>query len=159
MMVLLSLVAITQLSIAQDSMEGKKDREVWIEHLDKLARPALTNLAKDELKKNMPVQLSKRSDNVTVRKNAAYLETFARLFAGMAPWLNLDGGTAKEQALRNEYRQLVLRSIRNATDPAAKDYMEWQVGGQPLVDASFMALGLVRCPWIWEHLDIVYGKK
>ena len=37
--------------------------------------------------------------------------------------------------------------------PSAKDYMEWHNGGQPLVDASFIALGLLRCPWVWEHLD------
>jgi hypothetical protein len=30
--------------------------------------------------------------------------------------------------------------------------MLW-TGGQPLVDASFFALGLIRSPWVWEHLD------
>ncbi|MCW3089357.1 MAG: hypothetical protein JWP81_426 [Ferruginibacter sp.] len=138
---------------------GIKDRQFWLEHLDKIARPVLTNLAGDALKKNMPVQLSKRIDNPTSRKNAAYLEAFARLLCGMAPWLNLEGGTQKEQALRNEYRQLALKSIANAVNPSSKDYMEWHAGGQPLVDASFMALGLLRCPWLWEHLDTSTKKQ
>jgi hypothetical protein len=31
--------------------------------------------------------------------------------------------------------------------------MEWQRGGQTLVDASFLALSFIRCPWLWAHLD------
>ncbi|MEO6229504.1 MAG: DUF2264 domain-containing protein [Ferruginibacter sp.] len=151
--------ALMQTSIAQNNIDGIKDRQFWLEHLDKLARPVFTNLSKDELKKNMPVQLSKRSDNPTIRKNAAYLETFARLLSGIGPWLNLEGGAAKEQALRDEYRTLALQSIANAVNPSAKDYMEWHEGGQPLVDASFMALALLRCPWLWEHLDEPVRKQ
>jgi hypothetical protein len=30
--------------------------------------------------------------------------------------------------------------------------MTWS-GHQPLVDASFFALALIRCPWLWENLD------
>ncbi|MEO6731155.1 MAG: DUF2264 domain-containing protein [Ferruginibacter sp.] len=149
------LVLITSINFtnAQNSTDGLKDRQFWLEHLDKLARPVLTNLANDNLKKNMPVMLSIKTDNPVTRKNAAYLETFARLLSGIGPWLNGEGGSAKEQALRSEYRQLVLKSMMNAVNPAAKDYMEWHVGGQPLVDAAFLAQGLLRCPWVWEHLD------
>ncbi|MEP6947907.1 MAG: DUF2264 domain-containing protein [Ginsengibacter sp.] len=151
--ILLYLLCAIHITKAQNNSDGIKERQFWLAHLDKLARPVLINLSKDELKKNMPVLLSKRSDNPTSRKNTAYLEAFARLLSGMAPWLNLEGGSAEEQVLRNEYRQLMLRSIANAVNPAAKDYMEWQAGGQPLVDASFMALGFLRCPWLWEHLN------
>ncbi|MEO5889042.1 MAG: DUF2264 domain-containing protein [Ferruginibacter sp.] len=152
LLLFLSLIVVMAIATAQNNSDGIKDRQFWLTHLDKLARPVLTNLANDKLKENMPVLLSGTTDNATVRKNASYLEAFARLLSGIAPWLNLEGGTAAEQALRNEYRQLALRSIANAVDPAAKDYMEWQAGGQPLVDASFMAFGLLRCPWLWEHL-------
>ena len=151
--VLFYLLGAFHITEAQNNRDGIKDRQFWLAHLDKLARPVLINLSKDELKKNMPVQLSIRSDNPGARKHTAYLEAFARLLSGMAPWLNLEGGAPGEQALRNEYRQLVLQSIANAVNPAAKDYMEWHSGGQPLVDASFMALGFLRCPWLWEHLS------
>ena len=151
--------AFTQIAISQSSSDGLKDRQLWLAYLDKIARPVLTNLAGDSLKRNMPVLLSVRSDNPTTRKNAAYLEAFARLLSGMAPWLNGEGGMATEQALRNEYRQLVVKCIANAVNPAANDYMEWQVGGQPLVDASFMALGFLRCPWLWEHLPDTTRKQ
>jgi len=156
--VLISAISLSN-SSGQNKTDGTKDREFWIAHLDKIARPILTNLAKDELKKNMPVELSKRTDNPVNRKSAAYLEAFARLLSGIGPWLNLEGGNAKEQALRNEYRQLTIKSIANAVNPAAKDYMEWQKGSQPLVDAAFMSLGMLRCPWLWDHLDESVRKQ
>lgn len=152
-LVLLAGVALSQNKAATN------DRQLWLEHMDKLARPVLTNLAADSLKINMPVLLSIRSDNPKSRKAAAYLEAFARLFSGIAPWLNSEEGSPKEKALRTEYRSLVLKSISNAMNPLAKDYMEWQVGAQPLVDASFLALGFLRCPWLWEHLDATTRKE
>lgn len=128
------------------------DREAWLHYMDKVARPVLSNLAEDQLKDNMPVALSDKIDNKVSRERVAYLEAFGRLMSGIGPWLNLEGGSKKEVALRNQYRQWALSAMANAVDPAARDYMEWN-GGQPLVDASFLALGLVRCPWLWEHLD------
>ena len=152
LLVLLLLVLIPP-AFSQKSKPIVSDRQIWLEHMDQLARPVLTNLAKDSLKINMPVLLSIKSDNPKSRKAAAYLEAFARLLSGIAPWLDSEGGPVKEQALRNEYRELVLKSISNAVNPAAKDYMEWHRGGQPLVDASFMALGFLRCPWLWKNLN------
>jgi hypothetical protein len=107
----------------------------------------------ERIEKEHAVVLSRTTDNPVARKNAAYLEAFGRLLSGIGPWLNLEGGSFREQSMRDEYRQLVLRSIANAVNPDAKEYMEWQQGGQPLVDAAFMALGLLRCPWLWEHLE------
>src|SRR4051812_34926252 len=150
-LILILIIGKINVGNTQNKQDGVKDREFWLEHLDRIGRPVLTNLANDSLKINMRVQLSKRIDNPVTRKNAAYLEAFARLLSGIAPWLNLEGGSATEQSLRNTYRQMTLKCIANAVNPTAKDYMEWQTGGQPLVDASFMALGLLRCPWLWEH--------
>jgi hypothetical protein len=129
------------------------DREYWLEQLDKMAKPVLSNLAANNLKKAMPLGLSKRIDNAATRSRVAYLEALGRLLSGMGPWLNLEGGSPKESALRSQYRQWALQSIANAVNPAAPDYMEWSHGGQPLVDASFLAFGLVRCPWLWEHMN------
>jgi hypothetical protein len=144
---------------AQKGKAVANDRQLWLEHMDKLARPILTSLANDSLKIKMPVLLSFRSDNPTPRKAAAYLEAFARLLSGISPWLNIEEGSVKEKALRAEYRKLVLESVANAVNPAARDYMEWHVGGQPLVDASFMALRFLRCPWLWEHLNATTRKQ
>ena len=125
---------------------------MWLAQLDKIARPVLFNLAEDRLKENMPVVLSDKVDNKESRRQASYLEAFGRVLSGIAPWLNLDSGSKEEMHLRNLYRQQTLKAIAHAVNPSSKDYMKW-TGGQPLVDASFFAFGLVRCPWLWEHLD------
>ena len=142
-----------QKTTADVALSGKMDRTFWIDQLDKLARPVLTNMAQDNLKKNMPVLVSKRSDNPEMRKKVAYLEVLGRTMSGIAPWLNLEGGDVHEVALRNEFRQLALKSIANAVNPNANDYVEWYKGSQPLVDASYLALTFLRCPWLWEHLS------
>ena len=142
-----------QKTTADVALSGKMDRAFWIDQLDKLARPVLTNMAQDNLKKNMPVLVSKRSDNPEMRKKVAYLEVLGRTMSGIAPWLNLEGGDVHEVALRNEFRQLALKSIANAVNPNANDYVEWYKGSQPLVDASYLALTFLRCPWLWEHLS------
>lgn len=129
------------------------DRAIWLQHLDQLAKPILYSLANDSLRIVMPQTMSKFIDNANNRKEVAYLEAFGRLMCGISPWLNLEGGSAKEVALRNQYRNYALKAVANAVNPKAKDYMAFERGGQPLVDASFLALAFVRCPWLWEHLD------
>ena len=132
--------------------KSASSREMWLNYLDKVARPVLSNIAADNLKQNMPVELSKKIDNPQRRKEVAYLEAFARTLSGISPWLNIEGGTAEEIALRKQYREWALKGIANAVDPSKKDYLVW-TGYQPLVDASFFALALVRCPWLWENLS------
>ncbi|MEX2347482.1 MAG: DUF2264 domain-containing protein [Balneolaceae bacterium] len=127
-------------------------RDQWLEYMDEVARPVMSNLADDQLKENMPVELSIRSDYPEMRERVAYLEAFARTLSGIAPWLDSEGGSPYEVELRNEYRGWALQGIGNATDPEKNDYFVWE-GHQPLVDASFFALGMVRSPWLWENLD------
>jgi len=152
---LLCVSLSTGFLFAQDQ-QGKelaeKNRKLWLSYMDKVARPVIYNLANDQLKEKMPVVLSDIIDNKQHRTKVAYLEAFGRTFAGIAPWLNVEGGSKDEVALRNQYREWTLKAIANAVNPEAKDYLQW-TGGQPLVDASYVALAMIRCPWIWEHLD------
>jgi hypothetical protein len=127
-------------------------RKYWLAQMDKMARPVLSNLAEDRLKQVMPVELSITTDHAEDRKSVSYLEALGRTFSGIAPFLNGEGGSKQELELRDQYRRWTLKAIANAVDSAAKDHLRWN-GGQPLVDAAFLALGLVRSPWIWEHLD------
>ena len=132
--------------------DKRSTREVWINYMDRIARPVISNMAEGKLKANMPVKFSDHVDNRESRAKVAYLEAFGRTLSGIAPWLQLEGGTEQEIKLRNQYREWVLAGIANAVNPQSADYLEWR-GGQPLVDASFLAIGLIRAPWIWEHLD------
>lgn len=127
-----------------------ESRQAWLHWMDSLARPVLSNIAENKLKERMPVVFSPKVANPEGRPPVAYLEAFGRTLSGIAPWLNLEGGSQDEQQLRAQYRQWALKGLANAVDPKAKDYLTWK-GGQPLVDASFVALALIRCPWLWQH--------
>ena len=138
--------------ITLNAQEEQNKREYWLHYLDQVARPVLSNLASDQLKEKMTVELSSTTDNPELRKQVAYLEAFARTLSGISPWLNGEGGSPEEISLRDQYREWTLQATANAVDPNSRDYMLWK-GYQPLVDASFFALAIVRCPWIWNHLD------
>jgi len=129
------------------------DRQLWLEQMDKMAGPIITNLANNSLKKNMPVELSDPDRETEIRTKSSYLEAFGRLMAGISPWLNLEGGSDSEIALRSKYRPLVLQAIANSVNPKAADYMEWDNGNQRLVDGSFLAFSMIRSPWIWNNLS------
>ena len=153
------LIACFCFSIIQLNAQNKlTDRQLWLQYMDKMAKPVLSNLAEDKLKEKMPVELASNTDNAANRTAVSYLEAFGRTFSGIAPWLNLEGGSPEEIKLRNQYRQWTLKAFANAVNPKSKDYLKWN-GGQPLVDASFVALGLVRCPWIWQNLDATVKEQ
>jgi len=143
---LVGLVVVSHVGRAQE------ERKVWLNYMDRVARPVVSALAEDRLKATMPVVLSRISDNKETRSRVTYLEAWGRLLSGIAPWLNSEAGDKEEVALRRQYRAWALKAVANCVDPSSKDYMVW-TGAQPLVDASFFALGLIRCPWLWEHLD------
>jgi len=125
------------------------DRNVWLAYLGKIANPVLANLANDTLKANMPVE-GKTKD----RPEYTHLEAFGRLLAGIGPWLNLTEFSDKsEETMRTKYFSLTLKALDNSTNPNAKDFMNFDKGAQPVVDAAFLAHGLIRAPKVWEGLS------
>jgi hypothetical protein len=140
------------------STQSSNDRELWLQYMDKISRPVIQHLSNDVLKEKMPVELAPSIDNKDHRTRVSYLEAFGRTLSGIGPWLNGEGGSATEVSMRERYRKQCLLAIKNSVNPKAKDYMLWK-GGQPLVDASFVALGLVRCPWLWNHLDTATQRQ
>ncbi|RYG22090.1 MAG: DUF2264 domain-containing protein [Chitinophagaceae bacterium] len=129
------------------------DRQIWLQEMDKMVRPVLYNLAKDSLRIVMPKEVSIRSDNKESRIRVQYVEVLGRVLSGIAPWLQLEGGSPQEIALRKQYRAWVIQGLKNSLDSNAKDFMRYDLAGQQLVDASFIALAFIRAPWIWENLD------
>jgi len=128
---------------------ARKERAYLIKSLVRIADPVLTALSKNELKQLMPME-AKTGD----RKNYTYLEAFGRLLAGMAPWLELGPDQTPEGVLRKKYIELARTGLHNATDPNSPDFMNFNKGAQPVVDAAFLAQALLRAPrQLWEPLD------
>lgn len=135
-------------TVAENS--GATERAYLISTLTRVADPLLNALSNNELKKLMPVE----AGNVKDRQQYTYLEAFGRLLAGMAPWLELGPDNTPEGQLRKKYIDLAIAGIHNATDLKSADFMNFNKGGQPVVDAAFFAQALLRAPHqLWDKLD------
>jgi len=125
------------------------DRQYWVAGLNRIAAPVLEQLARRELRARMPVE-SRPGAN---RAGVTHLEAFGRLLAGLAPWLGANGLTEEELAWQVKTGELVHTALDAATDPQSPDFMNFTRGGQPLVDAAFLAQGLLRAgPGWWGRL-------
>ncbi len=118
------------------------DREAWVAVLRRLADPVLTNLANGTLKSRMPVEQAAGAKRQTV----THLEALGRLIAGIAPWIELPADDTAEGRLRAQYADLARRAIGRAVDPSSPDFLNFTRERQPLVDAAFLAEGLLRAP-------------
>ena len=127
-----------------------EDRIFWVSTMQKIAFPVLSNLAKGSLRKNMPFE-SKSNDG----KKFVYLEAFARVFNGIAPWLELGVDTSDEGKVREKYIKLTLKAISNAVNPHSNDYIFVVEPKQSLVDVALFAQGLLRAKkQIWLNLPM-----
>jgi hypothetical protein len=137
---------------ALSTVPGKDDRAKWVAILIRLATPVLTALANDRLKELMPVEEIPNKSGES-RRIYSHLEAFGRLMAGITSWLSLPADGSAEGRERSRFSELLRQSLENAVHPAAKDHMNFSSGPQPLVDAAFLALGLLRSPGLWDSLD------
>ncbi|NLG15629.1 MAG: DUF2264 domain-containing protein [Lentisphaerae bacterium] len=125
-------------------------RKFWVDSMLKIVLPVLENLAEDKLVETMPVRGKLPPED---RRQFTYLEAFGRTLAGIAPWLQCENLDPEEEALRDRTRDLALRCLDVAFNPACKDKMNVSVGFQPIVDAAFLAQGILRAPKaLWEPL-------
>ena len=127
-----------------------EDRIFWVSTLQKIAFPVLNNLAKGTLKKNMPFE-SSADDG----QKFSYFEAFARVFNGIAPWLELGVDSSEEGKIREKYTYLTLKAIANAINPKSNDYIFVVEPKQSLVDVALFAQGLLRAKnQIWLNLPM-----
>lgn len=134
----------------QPYQSGKADRAYWVQMSTRLASPVLDALSRRRLKAEMPVECNPSS---TDRVNYSHLEAFGRLLCGIAPWLELPADGSEETAARKRLAELAREGLDAATDPASPDRMNFFQGGQPLVDAAFLAQSLLRAPGeLWHKL-------
>lgn len=114
-------------------------RSYWVQTLDQIARPVFEAAASNQL----PQVMKRYTDSL-----ASPLEAFARSFAGIAPWLELEEVPAVEASLQAEYREMAQQALAYLSDPANDQRYfftnEPGVSDQALVDAAFLAHGLLR---------------
>ena len=131
---------------------GDEDRRYWIQVVSRVAEPVLRALSQQKLKALMPVEAP--HGNRTERSRFAYLEAAGRLLCGLAPWLESGPDEGAEGQLRKRYINWARAAIGAATDPKSSDFMNFNAGTQPLVDAAFLSQAVLRAPTeLWKKLD------
>ena len=131
---------------------GQEDRGYWLQILAKVSDPVLTAASQSRLKELMPVEAP--HNNLAERRQFTHLEALGRLLTGIAPWLESGSADGSEGKLRSRYAELSRRSIQSGTDPASPDFLNFNKGSQPVVDAAFLALAILRAPTeLWHKLD------
>ena len=129
--------------------DSQSDREYWISIMRKISDPVLHALSQRKLRKLMPVETVPGSHDD--RKAFTHLEAFGRLMTGIAPWLELGVDGSKEGEIRAKYIDLARKSLTAAVDPKSPDFLNFDKGRQPLVDAAFLAHALIKAPKeLWE---------
>jgi hypothetical protein len=158
------LLAMCLSSYATPPKDGpKSDRELWVDIMYQMAEPVLKNMAEGKLQQMMTVEnggleLSPTWDNRD--KKVSYMECFARLMAGLAPWLSLPDDNTPEGAKRKQLREWALKAYANAVDPDSPDYLGWTSGGQTLVDAAYLVESLYRgYDALWVPLDSITKQR
>ena len=121
-----------------------EDRAGWVAMLDRICRPLFSTLSERKLKAAMPVEAYAGEEQH--RRQTTYLEALGRAMAGMAPWLENGAIGGEEGRLRAQYCEWARAGIAAAVDPSSPDYMEFGGDRQTIVDASFLALGVLRAP-------------
>ena len=136
--------------ISKAQSTGTEDRAYWVETLTQIADPVLINLSNNTLHKNLPFESLQKK-----RTSFVELEAVGRLICGIAPWLELGPDNTPEGKLRNKYIKLTVKGLSNGVNPKAADYLNFGYEGkQPLVDAAFLAQGLLRAPkQLWGNFD------
>lgn len=139
--------------------EAQASDRAWMAGLaQRMADPVLGLMARGQLKKGFPLELSPTWDGRD--SNVAYLECFGRLIAGLAPWLALPDDGSPESRVRARLREQALQSYTHAVDPASPDYLGWRAGGQALVDSAYFTNALMRAPKaLWEPLDAATKRR
>jgi hypothetical protein len=136
-------------------MDGAVGRAYWLAEMLRIGEPVLQALAERRLRRDMPVECAdvnaasgETLDELRAdRAKYTHLEALGRLLSGMAPWLERAGAAdVEEEQQRVRYAELARAAVDAGTDPASPDYLNFDEGGQPIVDGAFLALALLRAP-------------
>jgi hypothetical protein len=127
------------------------DRDYWLSTLLRIAEPVLAAGAQGKLKATMPVEAAPGQQ--AGRRNVTHLEALSRTLTGLAPWLELKDVPAAETARQQRAAEQARQAIAHAVNPQDPDFLNFNQGGQPVVDAAFLAHALLRAPTqLWAKL-------
>ncbi|MGL4293625.1 MAG: DUF2264 domain-containing protein, partial [Bacteroidales bacterium] len=132
---------------------AQEERKFWIKYLLEISTPVISNLDNQTLRDNMPVEVTAEGAKLN-REKVTHLEALGRTICGIAPWLELGPDETEEGRLRAQYIRMTQNALRNAVDSVSADFLLFNEDRQALVDAAFLAQGILRAPnQLWVNLD------
>ena len=156
--VLATAVSTRSVLAAAVTKQDDDSRAYWLRMLQRVVEPVLANLAEGKLRERMPVECP--GGKVEDRRKVTHLEAFGRTLTGLAPWLELPDATGDEVKLQSRFREFTRRGLAQAADPHSPDFLRFDAGAQNLVDAAFLAHGLLRARReLWEKLDAPIHRR
>ena len=124
--------------------DGPSQRGYWVDMVDRVSRPVLAALSREQLHAAMPVECAAGHD--ADRRKVTYLEALGRTLAGIAPWLEHGPRTGTEGAKRQQLADMARASISVGVDKHSADYLRFGEDRQTIVDSAFLSLALARAP-------------
>ena len=140
----LALKSMARAEGPERSTNLSETRADWVATLDRICRPLFTALSGRRLKTTMPIEAHAGAHES--RRHTTYLEALGRSLAGIAPWLEHGAAIDADANLRARYCEWARAAIAAGVDPKSPDYMEFGGDRQTIVDAAFLALGMLRAP-------------
>lgn len=148
----LTFANLVDQDVDKHTLKVENDREFWWSLLYKIVHPVLSNLSRNELKKQLP--LEKAPGYSLKAEKVSHLEAFGRTICGVAPWLALPDENSAEGKKRRQLLQYYSEGMANAVNPSSPDYLNFRSEAQPLVDAAHLCQGLLRAfDVLWVPLD------
>lgn len=125
-------------------------RKIWLDLMLKIASPVIESAAAGRLKTDMPVEQIENCG----RENFSHLEALGRTVMGIAPWLECNALDGEEEVLRHDFAEKTRLAIGKSVDPGSEGFLNFSQDYQPIVDAAFLAQGILRAKnELWEKLD------
>ncbi len=122
-----------------------EERRYWLDTMLAIGAPVLEAAAQERLHRDMPCECRvKEEKEVEIRKKFTHLEAIGRTVDGVSAWLGCKEATGEEEELRKKYAAVTRQAIINCTNPKSPDFVNFKEGRQPLVDAAFLAHGILR---------------
>lgn len=137
---------------ATATLTGAAMRAEMVQMLTQMVNPIWQNLAKGELRKNMPVEV--RPGNPMPRAEVTHLEAIGRSLAGIMPWLCMVPSTplpSEEEMARRQLKSWVMSGLAQMANTKSKDYISFSGDNQILVDAAFLAYAFMM-PGAWTSI-------
>lgn len=137
---------------------GAEDRAYMAMLAERMATPILSRMARGRLQREWTPELSPTWDGRDPK--VSYMEAFARLIDGIAPWLALPDSDDAEGRVRRTLREQAVQSFVHSVDPKSPDRLGWEGHGQALVDSAYFTSALLRAPDIlWKPLDTATKRR